>query len=397
MSIDENNNLLEFNLINGHSYNELSILDQKNNEHRKLKFEQNKLIIDLSSFNFMKNTESLYKGHYAMLNNNEILSATDSLKEVKKSKIKKFRLDILQNFNPTQKKLYSEKILNSNLNKKRIFNTAISKSQAILSNTQSINDELDFRNTIIILTSNMGTRHLQSTSFGFISDIHLDSNSPKKTQMFFDFLDQAKNKYSKLFILGDLFEYWIGDDDQSQDSLEVIKQLKKLSDSIEVFFIAGNRDFLIAKEFENKSGIKILEDMYVFSSGNKNIMVSHGDSFCIDDKQYQSLKNEIRSSEWINDFLSKPLEERVQIANEMRAQSAEKSSNKPENIMDVNQEYISEIVKKNNIDILIHGHTHRPFIHHIDSNSIRAVLGSWEDKGWVIEYEQELTLRSFPI
>ena len=90
MSIDENNNLLEFNLINGLSYNELNILDQKNNEHRKLKFEQNKLIIDLSSFNFMKNTESLYKGHYAMLNNNEILIAIDSLKDVKESKIKKF-------------------------------------------------------------------------------------------------------------------------------------------------------------------------------------------------------------------------------------------------------------------------------------------------------------------
>ena len=149
MSIDESNNLLEFNLINGHSYNELSILDQKNNEHRKLKFEQNKLIIDLSSFNFMKNTESLYKGHYAMLKNNEILSAIDSLIEVKESKIKKFRLDILQNFTPVQKKLDSEKIVNSNLNKKRIFNTAINKSQAILSNTQSINDELDFRNTII--------------------------------------------------------------------------------------------------------------------------------------------------------------------------------------------------------------------------------------------------------
>ena len=149
MSIDENNNLLEFNLINGHSYNELSILDQKNNEHRKLKFEQNKLIIDLSSFNFMKNTESLYKGHYAMLKNNEILSSIDSLKEVKESKIKKFRLDILQNYKPIQKKLDSEKIVNSNLNKKRILNTAINKSQAILSNIQSINDELDFRNTII--------------------------------------------------------------------------------------------------------------------------------------------------------------------------------------------------------------------------------------------------------
>ena len=149
MSIDENNNLLEFNLINGNSYNELSILDQENNEHRKLKFEQNKLIIDLSSFNFMKNTESLYKGHYAMLKSNEILSAIDSLKEVKESKINKFIADILQNFKPTQKKLDSEKIVNSNLNKKRILNTAINKSQAILSNTQSINDELDFRNTII--------------------------------------------------------------------------------------------------------------------------------------------------------------------------------------------------------------------------------------------------------
>ena len=149
MSIDENNNLLEFNLINGHSYNELSILDQKNNEHRKLKFEQNKLIIDLSSFNFMKNTESLYKGHYAMLKNNEILSSIDSLKEVKESKIKKFRLDILQNYKPIQKKLDSKKIVNSNLNKKRILNTAINKSRAILSNTQSINNELDFRNTII--------------------------------------------------------------------------------------------------------------------------------------------------------------------------------------------------------------------------------------------------------
>ena len=149
MTIDENNNLLELILIDGYSYNELTLLNQKNNEHRKLKFEQNKLIIDLSSFNFMKNTESLYRGHYAMLNNNEILSAIDSLREVKESKIKKFRLDILQNFKPSHKKSDLEKIVNTNLNNKRLFNSAINKSQAILSNIQSINDELDFRNTII--------------------------------------------------------------------------------------------------------------------------------------------------------------------------------------------------------------------------------------------------------
>tara|TARA_B100000242_G_scaffold161795_1_gene115555 strand:- start:951 stop:2201 length:1251 start_codon:yes stop_codon:yes gene_type:complete len=149
MTVDENKNLLELILINGYSYNELTLLNQKNNEHRKLKFEQNKLIIDLSSFNFMKNTESLYRGHYAMLNNNEILSAIDSLREVKESKIKKFRLDILQNFKPSHKKSDLEKIVNTNLNNKRLFNSAINKSQAILSNIQSINDELDFRNTII--------------------------------------------------------------------------------------------------------------------------------------------------------------------------------------------------------------------------------------------------------
>ena len=149
MTIDENNNLLELILIDGYSYNELTLLNQKNNEHRKLKFEQNKLIIDLSSFNFMKNTESLYRGHYAMLNNNEILSAIDSLREVKESKIKRFRLDITQNFKPSHKKSDLEKIVNTNLNNKRLFNSAINKSQAILSNIQSINDELDFRNTII--------------------------------------------------------------------------------------------------------------------------------------------------------------------------------------------------------------------------------------------------------
>ena len=124
-------------------------------------------------------------------------------------------------------------------------------------------------------------------------------------------------------------------------------------------------------------------------------MVSHGDSFCIDDKQYQSLKNEIRSSEWISDFLSKPLEERVQIANEMRAQSAEKSSNKPENIMDVNQESVSKISSEFSINKMIHGHTHRPFIHK-DENLVRVVLSDWENEvNYATVIDGEISLETF--
>ena len=154
---------------------------------------------------------------------------------------------------------------------------------------------------------------------------------------------------------------------------------------------------MIGSEFEKNTGVKIIEDMTLIEIGNKSVMVAHGDSFCTDDVEYQEMKKEIRSDSWKNTFLAKSIDERIAFANNMRAESAKRSSNKPENIMDVNCDYVSQIISDHNIDYLIHGHTHRPKIHQA-GNALRAVLGSWEEEGWVIEYNQEyLELKSFTL
>ena len=146
-------------------------------------------------------------------------------------------------------------------------------------------------------------------------------------------------------------------------------------------------------------GKKINDDMTVIEDEFCKIMVSHGDVFCTDDIEYQNLKKTLRSEQWIETFLSKSIEERIDFANQLRSQSAESSSNKAENIMDVNMAYVNEIIDKNKIDILIHGHTHRPAVHKLDSGASRAVLGSWENnEGWIIEYKQgNIELKSFPL
>ena len=127
-------------------------------------------------------------------------------------------------------------------------------------------------------------------------------------------------------------------------------------------------------------------------------MISHGDAFCVDDVEYQEMKREIRSDSWKKDFLAKSISERVDFANDLRTKSSERNSNKPENIMDVNDNYVLEVVQREKIDILIHGHTHRPAVHKLENGSIRAVLGSWEEEGWVADYiEGNIKLTSFPI
>ena len=235
-------------------------------------------------------------------------------------------------------------------------------------------------------------------TIAFISDLHLEPVMNDKTAGFFDFLDSAQNKYQQLYILGDFFEYWIGDDDNEPVNLSIQQKLKAATDSgLDIFFVHGNRDFLIGSEFEKNTGVKIIEDMTLIEIGNKSVMVAHGDSFCTDDVEYQEMKKEIRSDSWKNTFLAKSIDERIAFANNMRAESAKRSSNKPENIMDVNCDYVSQIISDHNIDYLIHGHTHRPKIHQA-GNALRAVLGSWEEEGWVIEYNQEhLELKSFTL
>tara|TARA_Y100000816_G_C26070394_1_gene562959 strand:- start:273 stop:983 length:711 start_codon:yes stop_codon:yes gene_type:complete len=234
---------------------------------------------------------------------------------------------------------------------------------------------------------------------GFISDLHLEPLDNDRTQAFYNFLEEVSQKYESLYILGDLFEYWIGDDDDSSVILQIKQSLYRLSQKgVSLFFIHGNRDFLIGDKFASESNIKILDDMNVINFYGKKIMLSHGDAFCTDDVDYQKFKLETRNSSWINSFLQKPLDERLSIANDMRSRSKSASSNKPENIMDTNSKAILDCIKNNEIDILIHGHTHRPEIKTFEDGSIKVVLGSWEDKGWVFEYSPEhFELRSFVI
>ena len=233
---------------------------------------------------------------------------------------------------------------------------------------------------------------------GFISDLHLSENMPSVTEGFFNFLKNASHELSHLYILGDLFEAWIGDDDNSKLATNVMQSINNASQNgLEVFFIHGNRDLLCGQDFAKKSNLKILPDPFFMNFFDLKIALSHGDDFCTNDLKYIEFKKEVRSKQWQDKFLEKSLDERLKIASNMRDVSEASNNDKDINIMDVTSKAIDQFFEEHHIDLLIHGHTHRPFIHHIDSNSIGAVLGSWEDKGWVIEYEQELTLRSFPI
>tara|TARA_A200000113_G_scaffold216231_1_gene221330 strand:- start:19227 stop:19937 length:711 start_codon:yes stop_codon:yes gene_type:complete len=234
---------------------------------------------------------------------------------------------------------------------------------------------------------------------GFISDIHLEPIENNRTLAFNNFLEKASDRYEALYILGDLFEYWIGDDEDNLTISNIKKNLSRLADQgVSLFFIHGNRDFLIGNKFASDTNIKILDDMHIINLNNKKIMLSHGDAFCTDDTDYQKFKNETRNSSWIKSFLKKPLDERLFIADDMRSKSKSANSNKPENIMDTNPKAIEESVIKNEIDILIHGHTHRPEVKYFANGSIKVVLGSWEDKGWVFEYDSNhFDLRSFVI
>ena len=234
---------------------------------------------------------------------------------------------------------------------------------------------------------------------GFISDLHLDPNENKRTEAFLDLLSNDCIKYEALFILGDLFEYWVGDDDNSPLAIQVKKSLKKYANQgNKIYFIHGNRDFLIGSEFAKDSGVQIIKDQHIMEYSGKKIMLSHGDVFCTDDQEYQNLKSRIRSKKWVDNFLSQPLDKRIAIAEDMRSKSKDASSNKPENIMDTNNDSIDHCIKHNNLDLLIHGHTHRPEIKKLSNGSMKVVLGSWEDEGWVFEYDyNHFDLKSFSI
>jgi len=223
----------------------------------------------------------------------------------------------------------------------------------------------------------------------FISDLHLHEKRKDIKNSFFNFLESEATRFENLYILGDLFEVWIGDDLQDNFSKEVIKKLKLFSkDNKNIFIMHGNRDFLLGEKFANLCGAKILPDPYILESGKKKIMLSHGDIFCIDDIEYQKFKSTVRTPEWKKDFLSKSIFERNEIARQLRKESSKKNSEKEDFLMDVNKLEIEKIALENKIDILIHGHVHRPKVHD-EIFGERFVLGDWDEKYWFISLDGE--------
>jgi UDP-2,3-diacylglucosamine hydrolase len=227
----------------------------------------------------------------------------------------------------------------------------------------------------------------------FISDLHLDPSRPHLFKLFYAFIDNIQGKAEALYILGDLFEFWIGDDiidlPFGKPFLPVVEKLKSLSDQgTKICFIQGNRDFLIGEKFIQRIGATLLPDDYIIDLYGTATMIMHGDILCTDDKAYQRLRTILRWW-WLQKiYLSLSPERRSKQAGQVRKATSEKTRQKHSKILDVNQQAVINYVKKGGVPLLIHGHTHRPAEHDftVEGKPIkRIVLGDWRDKACYLE------------
>ncbi|MEJ2128093.1 MAG: UDP-2,3-diacylglucosamine diphosphatase [Woeseiaceae bacterium] len=225
----------------------------------------------------------------------------------------------------------------------------------------------------------------------FISDLHLEADRPDIGKQFLDFMETEAKEADDLYILGDLFEAWVGDDDPNTHYFAIKRSLRKLVDSgIPVYFLHGNRDFMVGKDFANETGVKILDDPYKVTMYGRKTLLSHGDILCIDDVQYQRVRKMVRDPDWQATMRAKPLKERLRIAQEARRQSLEQTINKSLEIMDVNQDEVKRVIQEHQVDVLLHGHTHRPAVHDVDLGNRKAkriVLGDWYTQGSVVRWD----------
>ncbi len=221
----------------------------------------------------------------------------------------------------------------------------------------------------------------------FISDLHLCDTRPAITAAFGDFLSRIASQADGLYILGDLFEYWPGDDyitagfhDSTIASLSALTQA-----GLPIFFIHGNRDFLIGEAFARTTGVTLLADPSSIMLYGKRILISHGDALCTDDVAYQVFRQQVRQPDWQKNFLAQPLDQRIAIIEQLRSASDREKSIKSMDIMDANPDAVRQLLSKHHYpELLIHGHTHRPamHVHEIDGHRCtRWVLGDWYEQG----------------
>ncbi len=217
----------------------------------------------------------------------------------------------------------------------------------------------------------------------FISDLHLSPAHPGTLQLFLKFLKSDARQANALYILGDLFDSWVGDDEDSELASQVRQGLTALSKQTQIYFQPGNRDFLLGQKFAGQTGIRIMEEETVIEINGRRILLIHGDLLCTDDLDYQQARKTLRSEEFIRDFLARPLQERALLAAQYRKLSGEATSVKALDIMDVNQQTVLSFMRRHQANYLIHGHTHRPGDHSLEWDGHpcqRLVLAAWSEK-----------------
>lgn len=214
-------------------------------------------------------------------------------------------------------------------------------------------------------------------TYYFIADLHLSEAQPRITEHFLQFLREKAPLAEAVYILGDFFDFWIGDDEQSPLITEVENALRTLTaQGVKCYFICGNRDFLIGKRFARETGMEILPDYHSIELFGRKILLCHGDTLCIDDVKYQQFRRKVHQKwrQWL--FLRLPLAFRIRIAQKIRAKSKQDKQGKSAEIMDVNPQFTAETVAKFGAEWLIHGHTHRQAVHS-EPKFTRIVLGDW--------------------
>jgi UDP-2,3-diacylglucosamine hydrolase len=225
----------------------------------------------------------------------------------------------------------------------------------------------------------------------FVSDLHLDPSRPEPIEDFVAFTRREAREAETLYILGDLFEAWIGDDDDDPRLEPIVAALGELTRSgTGCRFMHGNRDFLVGDRLCRAAGIELLGEFERIELYGEPVLLTHGDLLCSDDLRYLELRRQLRDPAWQRDFLGKPLDERRRIAEGLRQMSRTEMAAKPEEIMDVNGDTVVETMRRHDVRLLLHGHTHRPAIHRFEIDgepALRIVLNDWYGPGGYVRWD----------
>ncbi len=219
----------------------------------------------------------------------------------------------------------------------------------------------------------------------FLSDTHLQASTPKANLCFIKLMQQQASKADAVYILGDLFEYWIGDDDNSAFNEQIKTSLWQLSQSgVPVYILCGNRDFLLGQQFAGETGVTLLSDPHVIECYDQRILLMHGDSLCTDDIKHQAFRRKTHNKLYRSLFCALPLWLRRKLAERIRHISYQRGQRLDNTIMDVSEAAVTMQLEKHQPDLLIHGHTHRPDVHQhrVNGKTLpRIVLDSWHQHG----------------